>query len=77
MPVLHPAHYPFPSPRFRATIVPSSQGGFPMKDEMILHDDYETFAEKFLGIDYEEYVELLGGLTDDEDVVELDYSTVF
>ena len=48
-----------------------------MKDEMVLHDDYETFAEKFLGIDYEEYVELLGGLTDDEDVVELDYSTVF
>jgi hypothetical protein len=77
VPVLQLAHYLFSILRFRATIVPSSQGGFPMKDEMILHDDYETFAEKFLGIDYEEYVELLGGLTDDEDVVELDYSTVF
>ena len=48
-----------------------------MKDEMVLHDDYETFAEKYLGIDYDEYVELLNGLTDEDEVIELDYSTVF
>lgn len=33
----------------------------------ILHDDYENFAEKFLGIDYEDYVNLQLGLDDDEE----------
>ena len=56
---------------------PSSQGSFPMKDEMILHDDYETFAEKFLGIDYDEYVELLSGITDEEEYVDVDYPVMF
>lgn len=48
-----------------------------MKDEMILHDDYETFAEKFLGIDYDEYVELLSGITDEEEYVDVDYPVMF
>jgi hypothetical protein len=30
-----------------------------MFDEMTLHDDYEDFA-KYLGVDYDDYVELLG-----------------
>ena len=30
-----------------------------MFDEMMLHDDYEDFA-KYLGVDYDDYVELLG-----------------
>ena len=30
-----------------------------MFDEMLLHDDYEDFA-KYLGVDYDDYVELLG-----------------
>ena len=30
-----------------------------MFDEMTLHEDYENFAS-YLGIDYDDYVELLG-----------------
>ena len=45
---------------------------------MLLHDDYETFAKVFLGIDYDEYLELLNGLNvDDEELVELDFSVIF
>ena len=29
-----------------------------------LHDDYENFAQKFLGVDYEDYVSLQLGLPD-------------
>jgi len=38
-----------------------------------LHDDYENFAQKFLGIDYEDYVSLQLGLPD-EDEIEIEYS---
>ena len=30
-----------------------------MIDTYLLHDDYEDFAEKYLGIDYDDYIELL------------------
>jgi hypothetical protein len=50
----------------------SSQGGFKMIDTCILHDDYEDFAQKFLGVDYEDYVSLQMGLPD-EDEIEIEY----
>ena len=51
----------------------SSQGGrFVMINTCILHDDYETFAQKFLGVDYEDYVGLQLGLPD-EDEIEIEY----
>ena len=28
-------------------------------NELMLHDDYQSFAENYLGIDYEDYVEML------------------
>lgn len=37
----------------------------------VLHDDYEDFAQKYLGIDYEDYIHLEKGLPD-EDEIELD-----
>lgn len=40
--------------------------------EMILHDDYENFA-KYLGVDYEDYMELLGDYDYIEDEVEIEY----
>lgn len=39
-----------------------------MIDTCILHDDYENFAEKFLGIDYDDFVTLDLGLPDEDDV---------
>ena len=42
-----------------------------MIDTCVLHDDYEDFANKYLGIDYEDYVSLELGLPDDD---ELEYS---
>ena len=39
-----------------------------------LHDDYENFAN-YLGVDYEDYVNLELGV--DDEVIEMDYSTVF
>jgi hypothetical protein len=51
----------------------SSQGrGFVMINTCILHDDYENFAQKFLGVDYEDYVGLQLGLPD-EDEIEIEY----
>jgi hypothetical protein len=37
-------------------------------NELMLHTDYQSFAENYLGIDYEDYVELLSEieLPDDE-----------
>ena len=29
-------------------------------DEMKSHDDYEDFASSYLGVEYEDYVELVG-----------------
>jgi hypothetical protein len=50
-----------------------SQGGrFAMINTCILHDDYEDFAQKFLGVDYEDYVGLQLGLPD-EDEIEIEY----
>ena len=43
-----------------------------MINTCILHDDYETFAQKFLGVDYEDYVSLQLGLPD-EDEIEIEY----
>ena len=52
----------------------SSQGGVMIsKDELNLHDDYETFAS-YLGIDYDDYVELLGDFNTDLDEIEIEYS---
>jgi len=51
----------------------SSQGGCEMIDTCVLHDDYEDFAQKFLGVDYEDFVGLQLGLPD-EDEIEIEYS---
>jgi hypothetical protein len=52
----------------------SSQGGFKMiKNSFVLHDDYEDFAKKFLGVDYEDFIGLQLGLPD-EDEIEIEYS---
>ena len=29
-------------------------------DELVLHKDYEDFASSYLGVEYEDYVELMG-----------------
>ena len=50
----------------------SSQGGFQMIDTCVLHDDYDNFAQKFLGVDYEDYIGLQLGLPD-EDELENEY----
>ncbi len=43
-----------------------------LEKEMVLHDDYEQFA-KYLGVDYEDYVELLNDYYYDENDVEIEY----
>ncbi len=43
-----------------------------MIDTCVLHDDYEDFAEKYLGIDYDDYVTFELGLPD-EDELEIEY----
>ena len=43
-----------------------------MFDTCVLHDDYEDFAQKFLQIDYEDYVNMELGLTDED----VEYSSV-
>lgn len=46
-----------------------------IKSSFVLHDDYEDFAEKYLGIDYDDYVTFQLGLQDeDEDEIEIEYS---
>ena len=37
-------------------------------DELVLHKDYEEFASSYLGVEYEDYVELMGDFELDEDV---------
>lgn len=44
-----------------------------MYGELMLHKDYENFAENYLGIDYEDYVELLSDFDLYEGELELDY----
>ena len=36
-------------------------------DELVLHKDYEDFASSYLGVEYEDYVELVGDYELDED----------
>ena len=44
-----------------------------MIDTYLLHKDYENFAENYLGIDYDDYVELLGEFELSEGELELEY----
>jgi hypothetical protein len=67
------AHDPCRDPRTCAMMYSSSQGGYEMIDTCVLHDDYEDFAKKFLGVDYEDYIGLQLGLPD-EDEIEIEYS---
>lgn len=54
----------------------SSQGDSPMVDTCTRHDDYETFAVKYLGVDYEDFVNLqLGCSEDDDDFTEYYFNT--
>lgn len=49
-------------------------------DDYLLHDDYEAFAEKYVGVDYEDLVNLQLGLEDvedDDDVIELEIPSLF
>jgi hypothetical protein len=39
-------------------------------DELVLHKDYEDFASSYLGVEYEDYVELVGDFELDEDEIE-------
>jgi hypothetical protein len=55
-----------------AMMYSSSQGRFKMIDTCVLHDDYEDFAQKYLGVDYEDFVGLQLGLPD-EDEIEIEY----
>lgn len=41
-----------------------------MAHSYVLHDDYETFAKQYLGIDYEDYVNMEMGF--DETLYEFD-----
>lgn len=45
--------------------------------ELMLHDDYETFAENYLGVDYEDYVELLSDFELPEGELEFEYDMSF
>ena len=41
-----------------------------MVDTCTRHDDYETFAAKYLGVDYEDFVNLQLGHSEDDDSIE-------
>ncbi len=43
-----------------------------MIDTCVLHDDYEDFAQKYLRVDYDDYVNFQLGLSD-EDEIEIEY----
>lgn len=38
-----------------------------MSETYLLHDDYEDFASRYLGVDYEDLVNLQLGLTEDSE----------
>jgi len=38
------------------------------KSAYLLHDDYEDFAERFLGVEYEDLVNLQLGYSEEDDV---------
>lgn len=44
-----------------------------MSQSVILHDDYEFFAQRYLGVDYEDYVNLQLGLQDEDEYEEIEY----
>jgi len=43
------------------------------KFSYLLHDDYEYFAKRFLGVDYEDLVNLELGYSDEEDTNVVEY----
>jgi hypothetical protein len=43
------------------------------KFSYLLHDDYEYFAKRFLGVDYEDLVNLELGYSDEEDANVVEY----
>jgi hypothetical protein len=43
------------------------------KSSYLLHDDYEYFAKRFLGVDYEDLVNLELGYSDEEDANVVEY----
>jgi hypothetical protein len=48
--------------------------------DYLLHDDYEAFAKKYVGVDYEDLVNLQLGLEDAEDddtAIELEIPSLF
>jgi hypothetical protein len=42
-------------------------------DELVLHDDYEYFAS-YLGVEYDDYVELVGDFELSDDGIEIEYA---
>lgn len=44
-----------------------------MTKTYVLHKDYEEFATKYLGIDYEDYINLQLGLSDEYDLEPVEY----
>ena len=44
-------------------------------DEMKSHDDYESFA-KYLGVDYEDYAEMIGDFGLCENIIDVEYTLV-
>ena len=48
-----------------------------MLHDLMLHKDYENFAENYLGIDYDDYVELLGEFELSEGELEFEYEMSF
>jgi hypothetical protein len=50
------------------------QGVSPMIDTCRLHEDYENFAKSFLGIDYEDFVNMQYNLDDECYDIEFDNS---
>ena len=48
-------------------------------DNLMLHDDYEDFATRYLGVEYEDYVELLDDfvLPDEEYKREDEYTLTY
>jgi hypothetical protein len=48
-----------------------------MIDTCRLHDDYENFAKSFLGIDYEDFVNMQYSLNDDSYEIEFDNALIY
>lgn len=45
-----------------------------MANSVVLHDDYEFFAKRYLGVEYEDYVNLELGLPDEDvELEEIEY----